>query len=86
VLHDLVGCQFDGLKDAEENERELSVPCFSLQLPYWSNSTFEEKLWLSIPQKAFFAEIQVCFDIKLVCCPWTVGQYRYRATRQTQSC
>jgi hypothetical protein len=45
------------------------VPYFLLQLPYGSNSTVEEKLWPSIPQKAFSA---VCFDIELVCCPWTV--------------
>jgi hypothetical protein len=63
------------LLSAEENKRELSVPCFSLQLPHGSNSTVEEKLWPSIPQKAFkfSAEIHhdVCFDIKVVCCPWT---------------
>jgi hypothetical protein len=53
ALRDLVGRQFDGLKGAEENEREFSVPCFSLQLPDGSNSTVEENLWLSIPQEAF---------------------------------
>ena len=75
VLYDSVGRQFDGLKGAEENERELSVPYFSLQLPDGSNSTVEEQLWLSIPQKAFSAEkpeIHVCFDIKVGCCLWTV--------------
>jgi hypothetical protein len=83
ALHDRAGRQFDGLKGAEENEKELSVPCFSLQLPDGSNSTVEEKLWPSIPQKAFSAEIHVCFDIELVCCPSTVW---IRASRQTQSC
>jgi hypothetical protein len=62
ALHDRVGNQFDGLKGAEENERELSVPCFSLRLPNWSKSTVEEKLWPSIPHKAFSTEIHVCFD------------------------
>jgi hypothetical protein len=48
------------------------MSCFALQLPDGSNRTVEEKLWPSIPQKAFSAEIHVCFDIELVCCPWTV--------------
>ena len=48
------------------------MPCFSLKLPNGSNSTVEEKLWPSIPQKAFSAEIHVCFDIELVCFPWTI--------------
>ncbi len=47
------------------------MSCFPLQLPDGSNRTVEEKLWHSIPQKAFSAEIHVCFDIELVCCPWT---------------
>jgi hypothetical protein len=72
ALHDRVGHQFDGLKGAEEIERELSVPCFSLQLPDRSNSTGEENLWPSIPQKDFSTEIHVCSDIELVCCSWTV--------------
>jgi hypothetical protein len=72
ALHNQVGRQIDGLKGAEENERKISVPCFSLQLPDWSNSKVEEKLWQSIPQKAFSAKIYDCSDIELVCCPWTV--------------
>ena len=67
ALHDRVGRQFDGLKGAEENKRELSVSFFLLQPPDWRNSTVEEQLWPGIPQKTFPAEIHVLFDIKLVC-------------------
>jgi hypothetical protein len=67
--------------------RELSMSCFALQLPDGSNSTVEEKLWQSIlmtsdsAQKAFSAEIHVCFIIELVCCPWTVWIRGHRADR-----
>jgi hypothetical protein len=40
-------------------EGELSLSCFVLQLPDGSNSTVEEQLYWSIPQKAFSAEIHV---------------------------
>ena len=72
ALHERVGRQFDGFKGAEENKRQLSVPCFSLKLTNGSNSTVEEQLWQTIPQKAFAAEIHVCFDIELVSFPWTI--------------
>jgi hypothetical protein len=49
-----------------KNQDRASVPCFSLQLPDWSNSTVEEKLWPCIPQKAFPAEIYVCLDIRAI--------------------
>jgi hypothetical protein len=65
----------------EENKRELSVPCFSLQLPNWSNSTVEEKLWPCIPQKAFLTEIHVCLDIELVGCLWTKWIWGLQADR-----
>jgi hypothetical protein len=69
-----------GVKGAEEDERELSMSFFILQLPDWSNCTVEEKLWPSIPQKAFSAaEIHVCFDIELVCCPWTIWIWGHQA-------
>jgi hypothetical protein len=48
------------------------MSCFALQLPDGSNSTIEETLWPSMPQKAVSAEIHVCFDIEMVCCHWTV--------------
>ncbi len=58
------------------------MPYFSLQLPDGSNSTVEEQLWLSIPQKALSAEkpeIHVCFDIEVVCCPWTIWIWGHQA-------
>jgi hypothetical protein len=54
------------LKKTRERSVHLAL------LPECSNSIVEETLWLSIQQKAFTTEIHVCFDIELVCCPWTI--------------
>jgi hypothetical protein len=65
---------FDGqrklLKGAEENERELSVPYFSLQLPDWSNSTVEEKP----PTDENLSYICFCIDAQ-----WQIPVFLHRS-------